>query len=486
MTLYYTDYYFIFILLFLFIFNIFFCHSFIQFKYNKTVRFSNAKIYFLNFGICLFFILLSIMNCNFFSSKNTFSVLFVYKIIILIFFILFILLCWNFSKLFKTFNFESIWILMFSFFSLTLILESNNFLSFYILLECYSLSIVSVLVLKKLNKRILNASFNYLIINILASCLFLYAASLIYFSTGFLNFNSISNAVFFINVIYFNKLLLFSFFIILLVFLIKLAVFPFSIFFLNIYSSLPPVFVFFFLIIPKFCFSMFFLHNFADIIFLLNNNLINLFLFLLIITSIIHSLFSIKNLNIKELIINTSFSNTPFLLAPVFCKSFFLVSGLFYFFIIYYINLFMLFSVIFIFSNNSKNLIKRYNNLYGIIFSNFTLALFIIITMLSLASLPPFSGFFIKFFMLYNFVEYKFYYVYIILSIINLILVYSYLKVIKIFFFKKRNLQIKYYRAKKTVLHYFISLAVFINVFYFLFFQVVFEIIFLLLNFNCV
>ena len=357
---------------------------------------------------------------------------------------------------------------MFSFFCLFLLIEINNFLYFYVVIEGYSLSIISFVGLKKFSKKLLNATFNYLIVNIITSCLMLYSISLIYYNTGVLNFVDLSNFYNY-NLFYYLN---FNYYILILCFFVKLSVFPFSLYIVEIYNNLPFIFVFYFLLIPKFCFTVFLFNNI-----LINLNFINIvYLYLIVLTSAIHSILSSKKLNFKDLIINTSFSNTIFLLSPLFCKNIFILNGFFNFMFIYFFNLFCLIILVFIILIDYKLLNKRALNLYGIVRNNLYLAFAAIIFLVSLSSLPPFSGFFAKLYILYFFIEYKMYLIYFIVSFLNLFIVYSYLKNLKNFFALKKNFYLKNFNSsKKIYLYYLISIISIFNLFFIFFFDFFFK-----------
>lgn len=479
MIFYYMYYYFTFILIFLLCLVTIFNRSYICYKnlhafFNKS---NYIKLFLYCFALSLFFMLFNIVYIND-SNLYTYNIVIIYKIFLLIFSLFYLFILKFFCYLSKFFTFESIWILMFSFFCLFLLIETNNFLYFYLIIEGYSLSIISFIGLKKFSKKLLSASFNYLILNIIVSCLILYSISLIYFYTGILNFSDLNNfnAFYGYDKIYYLNI---SYSILIVCFFVKLAVFPFSLYIIEIYNNLPFVFTLYFLLIPKFCFTVFLFNN------LLNNlNFINtIFIYLIILTSAIHSVLSIKKLNFKNLIINTSFSNIIFLLSPLFCKNVFIINGFFNFIFIYFFNLICLFSLLYIILNNFEFVHKRLLNMYGLIKNNAYLSLIIIFFFVSLSSLPPFSGFFAKLYILYFFIEYKMYFVYFIVSFSNLFIIYSYLKNFKNIFLIKKNFYIKNFVSKKKLyLFYFVSILCIINLVFIFFFDFFFKIMFILMH----
>jgi len=481
MVFFYLYYYFVSILIFLLCLVTIFNKAYISYK--NFVAFNNksnfTKIFLYCFMLSLFFMFLNILYVN----ENTFffyNSVIIYKLFLIIFSFFYLFILKFFCYLSKFFSFESIWILMFSFFCLLLLIDTNNFLYFYIIIEGYSLSIVSFLGLKKFSKKLLNSSFNYLILNIIVSCLILYSISLIYYFTGVLNFSDLNNFSMYYNYseIYFLNL---NYSILIICFFVKLAVFPFSLYIVEIYNNLPFIFCIYFLLIPKFCFTIFLFNN------LLNNyNFINIiFIYLIILTSIIHSILSVKKFNFKDLIINTSFSNVTFLLCPLFCKNVFIINGLFNFIFIYFFNLLCLFCLLFFILNDIDFVYKRSLNLFGLFKSNIYLSFVIITFFISLSSLPPFSGFFAKLYILYFFVEYKMYFIYFIMSFLNLFIIYAYLKNFKNIFLIKKNFYIKNFNSKKKIyLFYLISFLSILNLVFIFFFDFAFKFFYSLMYFS--
>lgn len=487
MILEYIDYYFIFTITFLFFFvSVFDKKCYIN---NKiTVLFyksNNIKLLLYPVLLMIFIIIINFIFVFNFSNIIYFypNYNFIYKFFLYIFSFFYIFMFNYFSKLSKFFSYEAVWVLAFSIFSLSMLLQVNNFLYFYILLESYSLSILSLIAMKRLSKKTLNASFNYLVLNIVTSCVILYNISFLYFSAGLLNFMDINDCLLNIHNLDYKYLLIINLFSLFLCFFIKLSIFPFSLILLDIYSNLSFIFIFFFLIIPKFCFSIFLFNNFT---FFLNSYmyvLFSIFLYLVLFTSFLHAFLSISNINIKNLIINTSFSNAPFLVAPLFCKNVFLINSFFNFSIIYFFNLFCFFSLFFIICIEKNRLFLRFTNIFGLINSNVIISFSIFVTFLSISSIPPFSGFFAKFFIFYFFIEYKMFFIYFFLSFINLLIIFSYLKVFKNIFIKKKNFYLKSFNNKNKFLYYFVSVFIIFNILFIYFFDFLYKIFFLLFNF---
>lgn len=199
-------------------------------------KLTSNNIIFLIFKIGLIFIL---FNIFFNISYNEIDPLFFYinysiitcsKIYIYFFCIFFVFLYEYYSFLFKWFTAEHIILFFFAVFALTIISQVNNFINFYIVLEIYSLAIISSIILKKFNKKLVEASFKYLVINLLSSCFLIFGISIVYAFTGFVDFYNLKLYFFasknesdlYINFVYYGLIIFFT------GFFIKLVLFPFS------------------------------------------------------------------------------------------------------------------------------------------------------------------------------------------------------------------------------------------------------------------
>jgi NADH-quinone oxidoreductase subunit N len=120
--------------------------------------------------------------------------------------------------------------LQFAILSFILLLNANDFFELYIALEMYGLSIISVVGLKYYNRTTIEAGFKYFIITAVSSLFFLFSFSLIYITTGTYHFTDLKlllDGFSFFEHINFN-IIVFSFLILTLSFLIKLGSFPFN------------------------------------------------------------------------------------------------------------------------------------------------------------------------------------------------------------------------------------------------------------------
>lgn len=204
--------------------------------------------------------------------------------------------------------------------------------------------------------------------------------------------------------------------------------------------------------------------------------------FLSFLMSITHNFLAIYQNKFKNLIINLSLANAPFFFLPLFFKSTFFLIIFFNFFLIYFFNLFCFFLIIlFFYSKNFLIIYKKLVSLIGLFYINKYLTFLIIINFLSLAAIPPFSGFFAKFYIFIFLTNSGSIYLYFVLAFLNLLVVYCYLRIIRLFFVKKTSFNIKNITVKNKFFLLTLIFLSFLNIFFIFIFDFLFQLNTLLL-----
>jgi NADH:ubiquinone oxidoreductase subunit 2 (subunit N) len=112
----------------------------------------------------------------------------------------------------KNYDFEFVLVLFFSFFSSILLLNSNDLISLFFIIELQSLSFYIIVASKQTSSFSTEAGLKYFILGSFSSGLMLFGISLIYGFTGLLSFSDLSlfcSEIF--NLYYINKLVALSF-----------------------------------------------------------------------------------------------------------------------------------------------------------------------------------------------------------------------------------------------------------------------------------
>ena len=311
-------------------------------------------------------------------------------------------------------------------------ISAGNFLFFFIGLETASIPMATLVAFDKFKRESAEAGAKYILNAAFASGLSLYGMSLIYGTTGTLYFDDIPAAV--------NgsplQIMAFLFFVVGLFF--KISLVPF-------HQCAPTTVTSYLSVISK-----------GAAVFVLMTILMKVFspiaaqwqgvLYGVIIATItIANLFAIRQRNIKRFLAYSSISQAGYIVLGVISASALGMTSLVYYILVYMVSNLAAFGVISAIENRSgKVTIDDYNGLYA---TNPKLVLVMTLAMFSLAGIPPFAGFFSKFF-IFAAAAQQGYYILVLIALINTIIsLYYYLLVVKAMFINKNEAPIAAFRS---------------------------------------
>lgn len=163
----------------------------------------------------------------------------------------------------------------------------------------------------------------------------------------------------------------------------------------------------------------------------------NIIYIIAILTMTIGNLFAIRQQNIKRFLAFSSIAQAGFILLGIIGTSSLGMATVIYFMLIYIFSNLGAFGVVSVISDYSgKENIDDYNGLYH---SNPKLSLVMMLSLFSLAGIPPIAGFFGKFFLFTAAAEQGYYWLVLIAVINATISLYYYLIVVKAMFINKND-----------------------------------------------
>ena len=318
-------------------------------------------------------------------------------------------------------------------------ISAGNFLMFFIGLETASIPLATLAAFDKYKQQSAEAGAKYILTALFSSGLLLYGISLIYGSVGTLYFADIpahldGNPL---------QIMAFVFFFSGMGF--KISLVPFHLWTADVYEGAPSTVTAYLSVISK-----------GSAAFVLMTILYKVFapmvvqwqevLYWVIIASItLANLFALRQENLKRLMAFSSISQAGYIMLGVISGTSLGMTSLVYYVLIYLFANLAVFTVITIVALRShKFTLEDYNGLYT---TNPKLAFLMTLALFSLAGIPPFAGFFSKFFIFAAAFESGFHLL-VFIALINTILsLYYYLKIVKAMYINKSDEPIATFRS---------------------------------------
>ena len=318
-------------------------------------------------------------------------------------------------------------------------ISAGNFLMFFIGLETASIPMATLAAFDKYKQKSAEAGAKYILTAVFASGLSLYGISLIYGTTGTLYFEDIPAGITGSPI----QLMAFVFFFVGLGF--KLSLVPFHQWTPDVYEGAPTSVTAYLSVISKgsaaFVLMAILYKVFAPLVYEWQSILY----WVIIATITLANLFALRQQNLKRFFAYSSISQAGYIMLGVISGTAMGMTGLVYYVLVYMLSNLAAFGVIAIVEHRSgKITIDDYNGLYC---TNPRLSFVMMIALFSLAGIPPFAGFFSKFF-IFAAAAQQGYYVLVFIALVNTIVsLYYYLRVVKAMFINKSEIPIESFRS---------------------------------------
>lgn len=318
-------------------------------------------------------------------------------------------------------------------------ISAGHFLMFFIGLETASIPMAALVAFDKYRHHSAEAGAKYILTALFSSGLLLYGISLIYGSIGTLYFADIpahldGNPLQIMGFVFFFSGMGF-----------KISLVPFHLWTADVYEGAPSTVTAYLSVVSK-----------GSAAFVLMTILIKVFapmvvqwqevLYWIIIASItLANLFALRQQNLKRLMAFSSISQAGYILLGIISGSSQGMSSLVYYILIYMFANLAVFTVITIVALRAhKYTLEDYNGLYS---TNPKLAFLMTLALFSLAGIPPFAGFFSKFFIFAAAFQSGFHLL-VFIALINTVLsLFYYLKIVKAMYITKSDHPIATFRS---------------------------------------
>ena len=364
---------------------------------------------------------------NVYSEIKDFNVIILSKIIISLFTALYILLINKSLSNDSIYRYEFLLFVLFATLGSFILISSNNFLTAFIGIELQSLSLYLMAAFNTKNLESNEAGIKYFSLGALSSGFLLFGISMVYFDNSSIQFSEIEH------VSYFTEI---GLALILIALFFKVSAAPFHIWTPDVYQGSPTISVLFFATLPKFASLIFLFRFFLEMDISSYPSLLFIFKTVCILSLLIGAYGAITQTVIKRLLAFSSINHIGFILLSILSFKF-LSQGIFFFYLlIYLVTNFGVFSVLLTLRNSSGEL-KLISDLSGLKTHNKSKAIALLVLFFSLAGIPPFAGFFAKFFILSASMNEGFIYLSLIAVLSSVIAAFYYLRVIKNMFFNE-------------------------------------------------
>jgi NADH-quinone oxidoreductase subunit N len=336
-------------------------------------------------------------------------------------------------------------LLVLSTLGLLILVSSNELIILYLGLELSSLSVYVLATIKRNSEYSTEAGIKYYILGGLSSGLLLFGCAILYYFTGETNLTGISYAI---N----SEILPIAIIFILIGLLFKLAAAPFHNWAPDVYEGSPTMITVYIATVPKLA-ILYLLINLITIFSPIYPQLSTVISVVIALSLIVGCIGGVIQSKVKRLLAYSAINHIGFILLGLLSLDVFGIQSSLIYMVNYIILSVMFFSIILI-SFNSSNIyltqlvgLSRLNPILGI-----TLAL----GLLSVAGIPPLSGFYAKFIILQSAVNNQFYLLTFLAVLTSIVSTFHYLRIIQFVYFKDTDEY--YYKTLALPVNYNVNL----------------------------
>ena len=305
-------------------------------------------------------------------------------------------------------------------------ISAGNLLMFYLGLELSTIPLAAIANFDLSKRQSSESAMKLIISSAFSSGLLLFGISLLYGTTGALDFAAITQNL------NGSSLQLFSFILLLAGFGFKISIVPFHLWTADVYEGAPAAVTAYLSVISKAAFVFVFISVLYTVFKPLSGSWYNMLYLLSILTMLVGNLFAIRQNNLKRFLAFSSIAQVGFILVGISGSSQIATTSVIYFLLIYIFSNLGAFAVIVLVSAVAgKENLSDYKAFYT---NNKLLSWVLTISLFSLAGIPPTAGFFGKFFLLMAGAG-KGNYILVGIAAANIVIsFYYYLKVVKAIF----------------------------------------------------
>ena len=332
-------------------------------------------------------------------------------------------------------------LLLITLFGMYLMISARHFLLFVIGLECASLPLAAMVAFEKNRYESREAAIKYILTAVFSSAIFMMGLSFVY---------GLSGSLYFADIFLYLQAETSWLLVCALAFVVagigfKLSLVPFHLWTADVYQGAPTSVTSYLSVISKGAAAFAFLVVLVQAFGMFYSDVWEWMLYALIILTItVGNLFAIRQKNMKRFLAFSSISQAGYIMLGIIAMNATGLASLIYYVLVYVFSNLAAFGVIGAIERNTGYVsMNDYNGLYK---TNPRLSFAMMLAMFSLAGIPPFAGFFSKFFIFTSALQQGSIVIYILvlIALINTIIsLYYYLLVVKAMFINPDECVIK-------------------------------------------
>ena len=367
----------------------------------------------------------------------------------------------KYLKIFKIFQIEYQILILSSILGIFVMISSNDLIVFYIGLELQSLALYVLASFNRDQVSSSEAGLKYFVLSALSSGLLLYGCSLIYGFSGTTNFEEISI------IMDDNQYgLTFGIVFILVGLAFKISAVPFHMWAPDVYEGSPTSVTLFFAVAPKIAAITVFIRFLYVPFFNVIDQWQLIIVFLSVASMIFGAVAAIGQKNLKRLIAYSSIGHMGYALAGLCAGTNLGIQSSVLYITIYLVMNFGFFSCLFMLKRENKYY-ENIDDLSGLSKNHPLIALSLLVTLFSLAGIPPMAGFFAKFYIFKAVLQQSMYFLAIIGLLSTVVAAFYYLRIVKIMYFDSEKE--KYDSDYTFGLKFTLTLSTILILFYFIY-----------------
>ncbi|MDY5353621.1 MAG: NADH-quinone oxidoreductase subunit N [Bacteroides pyogenes] len=308
-------------------------------------------------------------------------------------------------------------------FGMYLMISAGHFLMFFIGLETASIPMAALIAFDKYRHHSAEAGAKYILTALFSSALLLFGLSMIYGSAGTLYFDDLPGRI------DGNPLQIMAFVFFFTGMAFKLSLVPFHLWTADVYEGAPSAVTAYLSVVSKGSAAFVLMTVLIKVFAPMTDDWQTVLYWVTIVTITIANLFAIRQQNLKRLMAFSSVSQAGYIMLGVIGGTAQGMTALVYYVLVYAAANLGVFAVITIIALRShKFTLEEYEGLYR---TNPKIALLMTLSLFSLAGIPPFAGFFSKFFIFMSAFNAGFHLPVFIALVNTVVSLYYYLLIVK-------------------------------------------------------